>query len=163
MLSRRTLLLTPAAVMVGKSLAAQSGRMTLAIHQNTSSGAGYRGSLEGWARAGIRYAELTAALLDEFLKSDSLDAARRVLTDNGITPVSGACGVNGLWEPNPNHAMAIDAFKKRCEQFATLGLTRIYAPSATTAMFTEDDYKIGGDNMRKVGEAAAQFKLTAMV
>jgi 2-keto-myo-inositol isomerase len=163
MLSRRTLLLAPVVAMAAKSLAAQSGRMTLAIHQNTSSGAGYRGSLEGWAKAGIRYAELTAALLDEFLKGDSLDAARRVLTDNGITPVSAACGVNGLWEPNPKHDASIDAFKKRCEQFATLGLTRIYAPSATTTMFTEDDYKIGGDNMRKVAEAAAQFKLTAMV
>ena len=163
MLTRRTLLLAPVAAIAARPLFAQSGRMTLAIHQNTSSGAGYRGSLEGWGKAGIRYAELTAALLDEFLKTDTLAAARRVLTDNGITPVSAACGVNGLWEPNPKHDASIDAFKRRCEQFATLGLTRIYAPSATTTMFTEEDYKIGGDNMRKVGEAAAQFKLTAMV
>ena len=37
--------------------------MTLAIHQNTSSGAGYRGSLEGWAKAGIRHVEITNALV----------------------------------------------------------------------------------------------------
>ena len=78
--------------------------MTLAIHQNTSAGAGYRKSLEGWARAGIKNVEITAQLLDEFLKTDSLAAARRVLTDLGLTPVSCACGVQGLWEPNPNHA-----------------------------------------------------------
>ena len=46
--------------------------MTLAIHQNTSSAAGFRGSLEGWSRAGIKHVELTNTLLDEFLKTDSL-------------------------------------------------------------------------------------------
>ena len=163
MLTRRSLLFAPVAAVAARSAFAQTGRMTLAIHQNTSSGAGYRGSLEGWAKAGIRYAELTAALLDEFLKTDSLAAARRILTDNGITPVSAACGVNGLWEPNPNHATALENFKRRCEMFATLGLTRIYAPAPATQMYTEEDYKTGADNMRKVGEAAAQFKMTAMV
>ena len=34
-----------------------SGAMRLCMHQNTSRGAGFRGSLEGWARAGVRYAE----------------------------------------------------------------------------------------------------------
>ena len=50
----------------------------------------------------------TSNLVDDFLKTDSLDAARRVLTDNGITPVSAACGVNGLWDPNPKHAASIE-------------------------------------------------------
>ena len=80
--------------------------------------------------------ELTNNLLDEFLKSDSLPAARRVLTDLGLTPVSSACGVFGLWEPNPKRAAQLDAFKKRCEQFASLGLTRIYSPTPTTEKFT---------------------------
>ena len=78
-----------------------AGKMTLAIHQNTSAAAGYRGSLEGWSRAGIKHVELTNTLLDEFLKTDSLQAAKRVLTDLGLTPVSSACGVFGLWEPTP--------------------------------------------------------------
>lgn len=162
MLSRRTLLLTPVAALAARGLAAQSGRMTLAIHQNTSSGAGYRGSLEGWARAGVSHVELTAALLDEFLKTDSLAAARRVLTDLGLTPVSAACGVAGLWAPNPDHAAALESFRRRCEMFAELGLSRIYAPTATTQRFTEDDYAIGVENMRKVAEIASQFELIAM-
>src|SRR5438128_956318 len=70
---------------------AASGKMTLALHQNTSAGAGYRTSLEGWARAGVKNVEITAQLLDDFLKTDSLAAAKRVLTDNGLTPVSCAC------------------------------------------------------------------------
>ena len=119
--SRRAMLLSPLAVVAARDVMAASGKMTLAIHQNTSSGAGYRKSLEGWARAGIKNVEITAALLDEFLKTDSLPAARRVLTDLGLTPVSCACGVGGLWEPNPNHAAALENLKKRCEMFAALG------------------------------------------
>jgi len=84
--------LTPLAISVMRS-----GGMTLAIHQNTSAGAGYRKSLEGWARAGVKNVEITAQLLDDFLKNDSLAAAGRVLTDNGLTPVSCACGVQNLW------------------------------------------------------------------
>lgn len=161
LLSRRAILLTPIMMSAARSLAA-SPRMTLAIHQNTSAGAGYRRSLDGWAKAGIRNVEITAALLDDFLKTDSLAAAGRVLTDNGLTPVSCACGVNGLWEPNPNHAAAIDSLKKRCEQLATLGLKRFYAPVTATAKFTQDDYKVGVDNMRKVGDVATGFGMMAM-
>jgi sugar phosphate isomerase/epimerase len=152
---------TPLALIAARTASAQ-GKMTLAIHQNTSAGAGYRKSLEGWSRAGIRYVELTVALLDEFLKTDSLAAARRVLTDLGLTPVSAACGVQGLWEPNPNHAASLENLKKRCEMFAALGLNRIYAPTGTTQKFTEDDYKTGVDNMRAVGETAKQFRMTMM-
>ena len=162
MLSRRAMLLTPLALVAARDGSAASSKMTLAIHQNTSAGAGYRKSLEGWSRAGIKYVELTAALLDEFLKTDSLAAASRVLTDLGLTPVSCACGVQGLWEPNPTHAASLENLKKRCEMFAALGLTHIYAPTGTTQKITQDDYKTGVDNMREVGEIARQFRMTAM-
>jgi 2-keto-myo-inositol isomerase len=161
MLTRRMMLLTPLAAIAARPAAA-AGKMTLAIHQNTSARAGYRASLEGWARAGIKHVELTNTLLDEFLKTDSLPAARRVLTDLGLTPVSCACGVAGLWEPNPNHAAALENLKKRCEMLATLGLTRIYAPTSTTEKFTEDDYKTGADNMHKVGVVGQEFRMTIM-
>ncbi|MBI1874436.1 MAG: sugar phosphate isomerase/epimerase [Acidobacteria bacterium] len=162
MLSRRAMLVSPLALIAARASAVAAGKMTLAMHQNTSAGAGYRKSLEGWSRAGIKDVELTTPLLDEFLKTDSLAAARRVLTDLGLRPVSYACGVLGLWEPNPNHAAALDSFKKRCEMGAALGLNRIYSPTTTTEKFTADDYKAGVDNMRAVGEIARQFRLTAM-
>ena len=137
-----------------------AGKMVLAIHQNTSAAAGYRRSLEGWARAGIKNVEITAAQLDVFLKDDSLGAAHRVLTDNGLTPVSAACGVGGLWEPNPNHAAALDNLRKRCDMFAELGLTHIYAPVGGMQKFTEEDYKTGADNMRSVGDVVKQYRMT---
>jgi 2-keto-myo-inositol isomerase len=173
MVSRRTMLLAPFALSAapaaagGDSPAAPTGaavgkKMSLAIHQNTSATAGYRRSLEGWARAGIKNVEITVQLLDEFLKTDSLAAAKRVLTDLGLTPVSCACGVQGLWEPNPNHAAGLEDLKRRCAMLGELGLKRLYAPTPTTAKFTQDDYKTGVDNMRQVGDIAKQADMIAM-
>src|SRR5262245_62637473 len=98
MLSRRDVLVTPALLAAARAVEAADGRMTLALHQNTSTRAGFRGSLEGWARAGIKQVEITNNLLDEFLKADTLAAARRLIADLGLTAVSGACGVGGLIE-----------------------------------------------------------------
>jgi len=164
MVSRRDLLLTPAALLALRALDAEAadGKMTLAIHQNTSSRAGYRGSLEGWAKAGIKNVEITNNLVDAFVKTDSLAAAKRVLTDLGLTPVSGSCGVGGLLEPNPNRAASLDNLKKRCEMFAQLGLVRTYSTTATMIKPTADDYKAAADNLREVGEIGKQFQMTVM-
>ena len=157
------MLLSPLATIAARGASMAQGTMTLAMHQNTSAGAGYRGSLEGWARAGIRYVELNAGLVDDFLETDTLAAARRVLTDNGLIPASASVGVGGLWEPNPDHAKALDNLRKRCEMCAALGLERVYASTGTTEEFTEDDYAIGANNMRLAGEVAREFDLTMMV
>jgi sugar phosphate isomerase/epimerase len=155
------MLVTPLAAVAARGVSAASGKMTLAIHQNTSARAGYRKSLEGWARAGIKQVELTPGALDEFLKTDSLPAARRVLTDLGLTPVSCACGA-GVWEPHPERAASLENVKKRCEMLATLGLARTYATTTTSGKFTLDDYKAGVAHMREVGEIGKQFGLTVM-
>jgi 2-keto-myo-inositol isomerase len=163
MLSRRAILLTPVALLATRAASAATGKMTLAMHQNTSAGAGYRKSLEGWSRAGIKNVELTNTMLDDFLKTDSLPAARRLLTDLGLTPVHGATGVAGLWEPNPTRAASLENLKKRCEMFAALGLSRVYASTATTQKVTLDDYKAGVDNMREAGEVGKQFNMSLRV
>ena len=155
--------MTPVALMATRIASAASGKMTLAIHQNTSAGAGYRSSLEGWSRAGIKNVELTNTLLDDFLKTDSLPAARRVLTDLGLTAVQGATGVTGLWEPNPNRAASLENLKKRCDMFAALGLSRVYASTATTQKITLEDYKAGVGNMREAGDIAKQFNMSLRI
>jgi 2-keto-myo-inositol isomerase len=162
-LSRRAILLTPVALIATRAVPAATAKMMLAMHQNTSAGAGYRKSLDGWSRAGIKYVELTSALLDEFLKTDSLAAARRVFTDLGLTPVHGATGVTGLWEPNPNLAASLEDLKKRCEMFAALGLKHFYAATTSTQKVTLDDYKTGVDNMREAGEVARQFNMSLRI
>ena len=160
-LSRREVLLTPVALAAASAVSAAAGKkkMTLAIHQNTSNGAGYRKSLEGWARAGIKDVEITNVLLDEFLKTDDLAAATRVITDLGLHLVQAATGVTELWEPNPNRAAALDNLKRRCDMFAKMGLNRVYSPTTCTKKITEDDYKAGADNMHDAGEVAKQFNM----
>lgn len=160
MLPRRTVLQAPLAL-VAQCVNAATRKLTLSIHQFTSSRAGYRKSLEGWAKAGIREVEPSAALLDDFLKTDTFASAKRVLTDNGLKVVCGATGVTGLWEPNPNFSKNLDAFKKRCEQFAELGAPLAYSPCGTGATFTPEDYVRCLDNIRQTADVALQFRLKA--
>jgi 2-keto-myo-inositol isomerase len=132
------------------------------MHQNTSLNAGYRKSLEGWARAGVKNVELVGTVLDDFLKTDSLAAARRVVTDLGLTAVS-CGGVRNLFEPNPDRDAALKDLDRYSEMFSSFGINRIVCPSITTQKFTPDDFKKGVDNMREVGEVAKRHGMTAMV
>jgi 2-keto-myo-inositol isomerase len=142
---------------------AAAGKMTLCMHTNTSAAAGYRAAMEGWAKAGIKNVELNALFLDDFLKNDTLDGARKVLTDNGLTAVHGAVSVDGLLEPNPDRAKAIESLKRRLEMFASLGLRKVYTTSGGMKKLTADDYKTVADNMRGVGETAKPFNMIVSV
>src|SRR5437016_8582323 len=166
MISRRNLLMAPLAFPLGQAATgktAVSGKMRLSIHQNTSRGAGYRKSLEGWAKAGIKYVELTDAMLDEFLKTDTLAAAKKVVTDLGLTPVSSASVLPDVWIPGPARAASLETWKKRCEQFSTIGLQKIYCPSVTNRRVTAEDYKATPAAIRETGDIAKQYNLTAMI
>ncbi len=164
-LSRREMLLTPVALAATSAMSAAVGekKMTLALHQNTSNAAGYRKSLEGWARAGIKDVEITNVLLDEFLKTEGLAAAKRVITDLGLNLVQAATGVTELWEPNPNRVADLDNLKKRCEMYANMGLNRVYASTACSKKITDDDYKAAPDNMYEAGDVAKQFNTTLRI
>jgi sugar phosphate isomerase/epimerase len=140
-----------------------TGKMQLCIHQNTSRGAGYRKSLEGWAKAGIKNVEITDAMLDEFLKTDTLAAAKSVLTDLGLTPVSSAAVLQDIWIPGPARVASLETWKRRCEQFSTIGLQKIYCPSTTNRRVTAEDFAATPGCIRESGDIAKQFNLTAMI
>ena len=142
---------------------ARPGKMTLSIHQNTSRAAGYRKSLEGWAKAGIRFVEVTDMMLDEFLKTDTVAAAKRVLTDLGLTPVSAAAVLPDIWIPGEARVASLDTWKRRCDQFSTIGLQKIYCPSITNRRVTAEDVKATPACIREAGDIARQFNLTAMI
>jgi sugar phosphate isomerase/epimerase len=162
--SRREILLSSAALVAAHAGIVRSApTMTLALHQNTSARAGYKGSLEGWARAGITQVELAWNQIAAFVKAESVAAARQVLADNGLTPVSASCGAGGLLEPNPNRQAALDALKAQCETLVTLGLTRIYTTTASAVKPTPDGYKLAVDHLHEVGEIGRQHGLVVMV
>ena len=166
MLSRRTALLAPLAIPLAELVpkaAAAPGKMTLSIHMTTSQRAGYRKILEGWAKAGIKYVEITDRGLDDFLKTDSVESAKSIIKDNGLTMVSGAAVLQDFWNKNAGFPAQMETWKKRCEQFASLGSPRIYCPSTTNRMIKEEDYKTVPDAIREAGDVAKQFNLIGMI
>jgi 2-keto-myo-inositol isomerase len=165
MLSRRELLVAPVALLASRPAFGQSAagrRMRLCMHTNTSSGAGYRAALEGWAKAGIRNVELNASLIEAFLKTDTLDAAKRILTDNALTPVHATVPGN-LLEPTPDRAAVIDLLKKRLEMLAFLGLKKVYTTTNSAQKPVPDQYERVAENMRTLGEIAGGFNMIMSV
>jgi 2-keto-myo-inositol isomerase len=165
MLSRRSLLATPLALLASHAASGQSGgnrRMRLCIHTNTSSAAGYRGALEGWARAGIKEVEVAANLIEAFLKGDTLDAARRVLTDNGLTPVHASVPGN-LLETTLDRAATLGTLKKRLEMLAFLGFKKVYTTTNSALKPVPDQYERVAANMQELGDIARSFNMLMSV
>jgi sugar phosphate isomerase/epimerase len=158
MISRRSVLLAPAAAMA----ATTSSAMKLCLHQTTSADAGYRRSLEGYAKAGIKYVEIIPPHLEEFVRKEGLPAARRLLSDLGLTAVSSG-GVRGLAEPSPNRAQAIEDLKSKVALIAELGVDRMVCPCGPSEKFVLDDYKRAQDNLREVGEIVKRYRVVAML
>jgi 2-keto-myo-inositol isomerase len=171
MYSRRNVLLAPLAgavagvvtSAVSTANAATSGKMTLCMHQGTSRAAGFQKSLEGWSKAGIKQVELSDTLLDGFLKGNDMAAAGRLIKDLGLTAVSSQAVLPDVWIPGPARAASLETWKKRCEQFSTLGVPRIYCPSVTNRKVTMEDYKATPACIREAGDIAKQFNITAMI
>ena len=143
-------------------LSAAAGTMHLCLHQTTSAGSSFRASLEGYARAGIRYVELIPPLVDEFLKYESVAAAKRLLADLGLQAVSMG-GPRGLAEPNAGRADALEQLKRIASPAADLGVDRVVCPCGTTEKFTREDYARGVENLREAGEIVRPLGVTAML
>ena len=169
MLNRRNFLLTSLAAPLilktqfSQAQTASAGKMLFAMHQNTSSGAGFRASLEGWARAGIQYVELNERLLDGFLENDTLAGARNLLNDLGLTPVSASAALPDLWLPGPARATSLESWRQRCDQFAELGLEKIYSPSVTNRPVTAEDFAATPESIREVAVISSEYNLTCMI
>lgn len=159
MLSRRNLLAAGAALPLSASA---SSAMFLCMHQTTSAAAGFRASLEGYARAGIRLVELTAPLVEEFVRREGMAAARRLLSDLGLKAVS--CGsAPRLAEPGVLRSKALEDLKRKAGLTAELRIDRLVCPCAATEKFNVDDYTGGVDNLREAGEIVKPLGITAML
>jgi sugar phosphate isomerase/epimerase len=136
--------------------------MYLSMHQTTSAGSSFRASLEGYARAGIRYVEVIPPMVEEFVKRENAAAAKRLMADLGLKPVSSG-GVRGLAEPNPARGHALEQLNHLAGLAAELGIDRMVCPCGTTEKFTSDDYARGVDNLREAGEIVGAVGVTAML
>jgi 2-keto-myo-inositol isomerase len=159
MLTRRNLLAAGVAL---PATAASSHTMFLCMHQTTSVAAGFRASLEGYARAGLRYVEVIPPLVEEFVKRESMAAARRLIFDLGLKAVSSG-GVRGLAEPHTGRAQAIEDLKRTASLVAEMGIDRIVCPCGTAEKFTSEHYARGVENLREAGEIVKPLGVTAML
>lgn len=145
------------------SQAAPAGKMLFSMHQSTSRAAGFRESLEGWSRAGIEYAELNGGMLDEFLLNDTLRGARALLDDLGMTPVCASTGLPDLWLPGPEREASLEEWRRRCDQYASLGINKLYSASVTTRPVTAEDLAATPASVREAADIAGEYGLTCMI
>src|SRR5262249_8178170 len=122
----------------------------------------FRTAMEGWARAGIRAVEPSLLKVREFAQKESVAAAKRLLDDLGLKPVSSSNQL-GLPEPGDARARSLEDLKWKVELAKAIGCDRIVAPSIGTGTYTEDDYKRGVDNLREAGEIARPFGVSVML
>ena len=157
-MTRRDLLAASPAL----AMAAGKPPFELCMHQTTSASAGFRQSLEGYAKAGFHMVEVIPPKVAEYAKLEGIAGAKRLLGDLGMKAVSSG-GVRGLAEPSPTRPKILEELKTTCELIAGLGVDRIVCPCGTTATYTADDYKRGVENLREAGEIAKPFGLTVML
>ena len=139
-----------------------AGAMYVCMHQASSERFDFRTAMEGYAKAGIRAVEPNLIKVREFAKQESPAAARRLLEDLGLTPVSSS---NQLWLPEPGdrRAQALEDLKWKVELAQAIGADRLVAPSAGTGPYTEDDFARGADHLREAGDIARPFGVTLML
>ena len=142
--------------------APRPGQMFVCMHQASSERFDFRTAMEGYAKAGIRAVEPNLLKVREFAQKESVAAAKRLLDDLGLRPVSSSNQL-GLPEPGEGRLKSLEDLRWKVEMAQAIGADRIVAPSAGTGMYTEDDYKRGADNLREAGEIARPSGVTVML
>jgi 2-keto-myo-inositol isomerase len=138
------------------------GSLFACMHEASSDGFDFRTAMEGYAKAGIRAVEPALIKVREFAQKESPAAAKRLLDDLGLKPVSSSNQL-GLPEPGDARARALEDLKWKVELARAIGCDRLVAPSTGTGQYTEDDYKRGADNLREAADIARPFGVTLML
>ena len=132
---------------------AQKEQVRLAMNEATSMNADYRKAMEGYSRAGFRWVEPWISKVDEFTARESLAVAKRVLADNGLTPVC-ACAQGGIVEPVAEQEKYFDQLKHKLEVCAELGIPRLVVHSVGREKYTINDYTGAAERFQRAVEMA---------
>jgi sugar phosphate isomerase/epimerase len=136
----------------------------VSMHEASSERFDFPTAMQGYAKAGVRAVEPNLVKVREFTQKagESSASAKRILDDLGLKPVSSSNQL-GLPEPGQNRQRSLDDLKWKVELAHDIGADRIVCPSAGAGMYSEDDFKMGADNMREAGEIAKQAGVTCML
>ena len=141
---------------------AAPGPLFVCMHQASSERFDFRTAMEGYAKAGIRAVEPNLLKVREFTEKESVAAAKRLLDDLGLRPVSTSNQLF-LMEPGEERTQSLEDLKWKVELARAIGADRLVTPSAGPGTYTADDYKRGVDHMREAAEIARPFGITLML
>ncbi len=150
----------------GPQTAPAAGGLFVCIHQASTARYDFKTSVEGIAKAGVRAVEVDIAKIREFAKTESVAAAKRLMDDLGVRPVSSSNHlgfVDATAEQLQTGGASLDSLKGKLEIVQAIGCDRIVCPSTSTGNKTLDDYKRGADNLRAGGELAKSYGVTLML
>ena len=145
---------------------AQAGRLFVSIHQASTSRFDFKTSVEGIAKAGVRAVEVDIAKVRQFAQAESVAAAKRLMDDLGVKPVSSSNHlgfVDATAAQLQTGGASLERLKEKLEIVQAIGCDRIVCPSTSTGTKTLDDYKRGVDNMRAGGDLAKSYGVTLML
>src|SRR5688500_2584496 len=127
-----------------------AGGLFVCIHQASTSRYDFKTSVEGIAKAGVRAIEVDIAKVQEFAKTESVAAAKRLMDDLGVRPVSASNHlgfVDATAEQLQTGGASLDALKGKLEIVQAMGCDRIVCPSTSSGSKTLDDFKRGADKL----------------
>ena len=142
------------------------GGLFVCIHQASTSRYDFKTSVEGIAKAGVRAVEVDIAKVRQFVQTESVATAKRLMDDLGVKPVSSSNHlgfVDATAAQLQSGAASLDALKEKLEIVQAIGCDRIVCPSTSTGNKTLDDFKRGVDNLRAGGELAKSYGVNLML
>jgi 2-keto-myo-inositol isomerase len=122
------------------------------INQATTMQADFRAAIEAYHRAGFRAVELWLDSVEPFLKTESVAAARRLMADQGIEPVSACCEGDVFFPRLEGRAKKLDSLKHKLDLSRELGAHRFVLYSAVFDEVKPSDYDAALPGLSAVGD-----------
>jgi 2-keto-myo-inositol isomerase len=122
------------------------------INQATTMQADFRAAIEAYHRAGFRAVELWLESVEPFLKKESVAAARRLMADQGIEPVSACCEGDVFFPGLPDREKRLDSLKRKLDSSRELGARRFVLYSAIFEDVKPSDYDAALPGLAAVGD-----------
>lgn len=127
----------------------------LAINEATTMKATFEQDVAAYAAAGFEAIELWLGKLTPFLEGNSIEDARRLLDDNGLSAVS-ACYHSGVMlTTGEARAKNLDDFRSKLETCEALGCPVLIVPTDFVETAVAEDYDRAVDGLAEAGEIAA--------
>lgn len=130
------------------------------VSQATTMPAPFADDVAAFAGAGCRAMEIWLTKLEQHLKSETMDATRRLLGDAGVTPVAAAYQGGLLLSQGEARAAHYEHFRRRLELCEALGIKVLLVVADFTAQANPSDLERAIVSMGQAAQWAAGYGVT---